>query len=296
MALPQKKYFRQRAHANVFSDHQLEYPPRPEDFKDWHAHFPAHFDENDAAIPPDLGKVEVADIGCGYGGLLLGLSPLFPSTLMLGMEIRVKVTEYVAKKIEALRVANKDKGRDEAGSYQNISVMRMNAMKFLPNFFKKGQLTKMFFLFPDPHFKKKKHKARIITPQLLAEYAHVLRVGGTLYTVTDVHDLHLWMVRHLDAHPLFRRLTEGELKEDPCVKCVMEDTEEGKKVARNEGSKWLMCYRRVEFGEGGVGREGEGWEGFRPLFGKEDGGGEGGGKDGMEVDGEYDGEEDGDDE
>ena len=27
-------------------------------------------------------------------------------------------------------------------------------MKYLPNFFRKGQLEKMFFLFPDPHFKK----------------------------------------------------------------------------------------------------------------------------------------------
>jgi tRNA (guanine-N7-)-methyltransferase len=37
------------------------------------------------------GEVEFADVGCGYGGLLVQLSPLFPSTLMLGMEIRVKV-------------------------------------------------------------------------------------------------------------------------------------------------------------------------------------------------------------
>lgn len=35
----------------------------------------------------------------------------------------------------------------------------------------------MFFLFPDPHFKKTKHKWRIISPTLLAEYAYVLRVG-----------------------------------------------------------------------------------------------------------------------
>jgi len=32
-------------------------------------------------------------------------------------------------------------------------------------------------LFPDPHFKKTKHKWRIISPTLLAEYAYVLRVG-----------------------------------------------------------------------------------------------------------------------
>ena len=52
---------------------------------------------------------------------------------MLGMEIRVKVEQYVHEKIKALRVNNK-------GQYENVSIMRMNAMKYLPNFFKKGQV------------------------------------------------------------------------------------------------------------------------------------------------------------
>ena len=52
----------------------------------------------------------------------------------------------------------------------------------------------MFFLFPDPHFKKAKHKWRIINETLLAEYAYVLRVGGKIYTVTDVEDLFDWEV------------------------------------------------------------------------------------------------------
>ena len=30
------------------------------------------------------------DVGCGFGGLLVRLSPLFPDTLMLGMELRDK--------------------------------------------------------------------------------------------------------------------------------------------------------------------------------------------------------------
>jgi hypothetical protein len=38
--------------------------------------------------------------------------------------------------------------RENPGQYQNISVLRHNAMKYLPNFFRKGQLTKLFFLFP----------------------------------------------------------------------------------------------------------------------------------------------------
>ena len=50
------------------------------------------------------------------------------------------------------------------------------------------QLEKMFFLFPDPHFKKAKHKWRIINETLLAEYAYVLAVGGRVYAVTDVRE------------------------------------------------------------------------------------------------------------
>ena len=93
---------------------------------------------------------------------------MFPESLMLGMEIRVKVADYVKDRILALRAQN-------PGQYENIACIRSNAMKYLPNFFRKGQLSKMFFLFPDPHFKKTKHKWRIISETLLAEYAYVLR-------------------------------------------------------------------------------------------------------------------------
>jgi tRNA (guanine-N7-)-methyltransferase len=35
----------------------------------------------------------------------------------------------------------------------------------------------MFFLYPDPHFKKAKYKWRIINNELLAEYAYSLKIG-----------------------------------------------------------------------------------------------------------------------
>ncbi|KAJ8331480.1 tRNA (guanine-N(7)-)-methyltransferase (tRNA(m7G46)-methyltransferase) [Batrachochytrium dendrobatidis] len=255
---PQKKYYRQRAHANPFSDHQLEYPVRPEDYN-WSKAYPAHFDEDGTPKNSDR-LVEFADIGCGYGGLLVGLSPIFPDKLMLGMEIRLKVEEFVNKRIQTMRLQNSSKQVNEAGSYQNISAIRMNAMKFGPNFFQKGQLSKLFFLFPDPHFKKRKHKARIITSSLLGEYAYILRPSGLVYTVTDVKDLHEWMVKHLDEHPLFVRLTDAELEFDPCVPCVMQDTEEGKKVARNSGDKYLAVYRRIEDDPT------KQWSGFAPII------------------------------
>lgn len=71
----QKRHYRQRAHANPFSDHVLDYPTRPEDV-DWAEHFPNY--------PGNAKAPEFADIGCGFGGLLVALSPLFPESLMLG--------------------------------------------------------------------------------------------------------------------------------------------------------------------------------------------------------------------
>lgn len=212
-ALPQKKFFRQRAHSNPRSDHDLQYPASPSQM-DWTQLYGEFANGR---------RVEFADVGCGYGGLLIRLSPLFPDVLMVGLEIRVKVADFVQERIKALRA------RD--GSCQNVACLRSNAMKHLPNFFEKHRLSKMFFLFPDPHFKNKKHKWRIITPALLAEYAYVLRPGGLLYTITDVKDLHEWMVQHLTAHPLFERLTDDAMSADPVVALLYESTEEGQKVS-----------------------------------------------------------------
>ncbi|KAI5118993.1 hypothetical protein M0805_004403 [Coniferiporia weirii] len=245
--LPQKRFYRQRAHANPFSDHSLEYPSEPGSF-DLSKLYP---DYNGSDQRP-----EFADIGCGFGGLLIALAPLFPNTLILGLEIRVQVTKYVQDRITALRLTESSGAEPilstasaNKGPYQNVAVIRANAMKFLPNYIHKGQLSKMFFLFPDPHFKARKHKARIISPTLLAEYAYVLRPGGIVYTITDVKDLYEWMSAHLSAFPLFERVDEEELRREghgSTLDAVRTATEEGKKVERNSGEKWLACFRRKE--------------------------------------------------
>ena len=234
--LPKKKYYRQRAHSNPFSDHQLEYPECPEDM-DWEKLYPAFVDETTGKLSKE---VTIADIGCGFGGLMIDLSPAFPQELILGMEIRVQVTNYVEDRIIALRT-----NHAKEQTYQNINVLRGNAMKFLPNFFHKAQLSKMFFCFPDPHFKQRKHKARIVTSTLLSEYAYVLKEGGVVYTITDVEDLHNWMIKHLEQHPLFQRLSKEWEQDDECVKIMTNATEEGKKVARKQGAKYIACFQRL---------------------------------------------------
>lgn len=56
---------------------------------DWAPLFPAFVDSDPSNVNLNnarklLKDIEVVDIGCGYGGLLVGLAPLLPETLMLG--------------------------------------------------------------------------------------------------------------------------------------------------------------------------------------------------------------------
>lgn len=62
---------------------------------DWSKHYPTFF-----SPPPAEGegsgvgrgkRVEFADVGCGFGGLLVSLAPLFPETLMMGEYLGVSV-------------------------------------------------------------------------------------------------------------------------------------------------------------------------------------------------------------
>ena len=49
------------------------------------------------------------------------------------MELRDKVTEYVRQRIIALR-------QETPGMYQNAGVVRANSMRYMPNYFRKGQV------------------------------------------------------------------------------------------------------------------------------------------------------------
>lgn len=54
----------------------------------WANHFPKFFPATVGGAVTEgytySKKVEVADIGCGFGGLIVSLSPKLPDTLMLG--------------------------------------------------------------------------------------------------------------------------------------------------------------------------------------------------------------------
>lgn len=320
-APPQKRYFRQRAHINPLNVADgFEYPLAPTRMR-WRAHYPAHFSVNDASgceAASTGARVTVADIGCGFGGLLAGLSPVLPDSLLLGLEIRAKVAEYVRLRILAARrgaavpsltgasevaeaapaikpvpepapaadepvaasaltamVTAASTAEDmeaaaaaaaETSTCHNASVIKTNAMKLLPRYFARAQLSKLFFCFPDPHFKRANVRRRVINVSLLAEYAYVLREGGLLYTITDVRDLHNWMVANCEAHPAFIRVPDAELVDDPCVPVMRACTEEGQKVARLHGSKFVAVFRRATRAEADAKASAELFSASRDFF------------------------------
>lgn len=230
--MPKKRFFRSRAHCNPLSHNDsFAYPMSSFEF-DWSSIYPN--------IPEDRRSVSILDIGMGFGGLTVALAEIFPDKLVLGMEIRAKVCEYVRLRIESLR-------KEFPGQYQNAGCYRTNCMRYFANFFLKGQLDKIFICFPDPHFKAKNHRRRIISTILLSEYAYFLRPGGRLYTITDVKELYEWHVAKCDAHPYFNRIDtqEGFLEADPAAQAMANATEESKKVTRMGGQKHVAIYERV---------------------------------------------------
>lgn len=106
--------YRARAHSNPLNDSLFDVPTRPEDV-DWSQHYPAYFPDPSAnpaaSFPAAAGPppaVRFADIGCGFGGLLVKLSTLYPETLILGMELRDKARAaalFAVRKFEQLHGA-----------------------------------------------------------------------------------------------------------------------------------------------------------------------------------------------
>ncbi len=220
---------------------------------------------------PEDKVVKFLDIGCGFGGLLIGIAEEFPDKLALGIEIREQVTNYVGQRIIASRreykaaIENGESGKDmkvDVGAsssaatsapktslphFYNVSIIRTNAMKLFQNYFRQAQLEKLFFCFPDPHFKKKNWRRRIINKELLDVYAYCMVPGGKIFTITDVEDLHNWMAGSLEEHPCFKKLKDHNsgkpdkdgkpteavklsVEDETCVQLIHDTTEEGKKV------------------------------------------------------------------
>lgn len=241
---------RTRPHRNPLAENDDEHPDSPEQLGETTATmYPAMLQQAEGR------KIEFVDVGCAFGGMLFSLCPLFPNTLMLGLEIRPKVVDFAQKKALELRrnakVENEKSPPLPYHHYENVWFDQLNVMKFGSNCFEKGQLSKLFFCYPDPHWKRKNIRRRIISPGLVQEYAFWLRIGGLLYTVSDVEGLEEWMVKCLDECPLFRRLSEEEIEHvspnhNIILKTVIDASEDAQRTARKGLKKNYAVHVRIK--------------------------------------------------
>ncbi|XP_075593836.1 tRNA (guanine-N(7)-)-methyltransferase isoform X1 [Balearica regulorum gibbericeps] len=69
---------------------------------------------------------------------------------------------------------------------------------------------------------------------------------GLVYTVTDVAEVHEWMVKHFGEHPLFEEVPLAQLAADPIVARLGTSTEEGRKVQRGGRPIFPAIFRRLQ--------------------------------------------------
>lgn len=139
-----------------------------------------------APKPIDIGSIFAdhdlplhLDIGCARGRFILRMTEAEPQWNFLGVEIREPLVD------EANRIA------DENG-LKNLHYAFCNAMLWLDRLIgdiPSGVLQMVTIQFPDPWFKKKHAKRRMVNAELVETVVNKLAAGGRIFVQTDIEFL-----------------------------------------------------------------------------------------------------------
>ncbi|KAK7386207.1 hypothetical protein VNO78_26251 [Psophocarpus tetragonolobus] len=130
----------------------------------------------------------MVDIGCGSGRFLMWLAKRTPKERnFLGLEIR----QRIVKRAESWA---KDLALD------NIHFLFANATISFKQLVESylGPLVLVSILCPDPHFKKRHHKRRVLQKPLVGAIVDNLMPGGQVFIQSDVLDMALDMRNQFD--------------------------------------------------------------------------------------------------
>ena len=116
------------------------------------------------------------DIGSARGGFLLALAERQPHWNHLGVEIRYPLVLAAEQQKELLGL------RNIRFLFCNANVSLENWLSKLP----KDQLQRTSIQFPDPWFKRRHRKRRVLQPSLLLALAESLQYGRELFIQSDV--------------------------------------------------------------------------------------------------------------
>jgi len=164
------------------------------------------------------------DIGCARGRFLLKMAELDKTQNFLGIEIREPLV------IEANQLAKEANSVNLHYEFCNAMLNLDRALADLPQ----GILQNVTIQFPDPWFKKKHAKRRMVNRELVETVVRHLAENGKIFVQTDIEFLAEEMFALFRAN---ENLTEVEISENPFpVK-----TEREKAVEDKE----LPVYRRI---------------------------------------------------
>ena len=138
------------------------------------------------------------DIGCARGRFLLALAQAEPQRNYLGVEIRRALVSAAEADRQALGLSHLHY------LFCNANVSLEGWLAALPA----GQLERVSIQFPDPWFKKKHHKRRVLQPALLLAIAGALAEGREFFIQSDVLAVIEPMVALTEAAGCFERPAE----------------------------------------------------------------------------------------
>lgn len=125
------------------------------------------------------------EIGFGNGETLLTLAQRRPEWNFLGVEVH---RPGIGRLLRAL----------EQQSIGNVRVLRGDAVELLRDGLEDASLTAVYLLFPDPWPKRRHHKRRILTGELVIHLARVLQPDGLFHAASDWPDYADQMLAELE--------------------------------------------------------------------------------------------------
>jgi tRNA (guanine-N7-)-methyltransferase len=146
------------------------------------------------------GPIEL-DIGFGRGLSLFERAALAPESRIVGIEVKTKLAFKVAQRARKEEIPN-------------LAILCGDAREILKRAEPSGSVRRVSLHFPDPWWKKRHDKRRVIGEALLTELGRLMAPRGELFIQTDVEDRAAQYVAQLRQQPEFTLLTESGYVED----------------------------------------------------------------------------------
>jgi len=177
------------------------------------------------------------DIGCAKGLFPLQMAQHDPGRNFLGLEIRKALVEHAneeyvkGKGVPNLRYLQCNANVDLAALLRDINAV--------------SHVARVSIQFPDPHFKKKHHKRRVMKPGLAKTIGKFLDPQGELFMQGDIFEVMAEMREVARAEPrLYDTAAPSHWREGPESNPLPVPTERELYVYRKGGDVYRMVFKK----------------------------------------------------